>query len=100
MGFYDLLRRTADCTVGRLIGNTIFPDTRISINSCGDIQIDSCRKILMCSDVCIRIRSVDMIIELWGADLKMTCADPDSISVSGKITSVNFVPQKKLRRFE
>ena len=88
---YGFFRALTASPLGKFIGSSIYPDTRISIES-GDIQIDSCRRILVCSDVCVKLRSADMIIEIWGSGLELTSAEPDSITVSGKVSSVEFTP--------
>ena len=93
--FAEMFRSIAGSALGKLARDAVYPNTRISIESGGDIQIDSCRRILVCNDVCIKIRSADMIIELWGSGLRLSCAEPDSVSVSGKVTSVDFTPLRK-----
>ncbi len=91
----EILKAVTHSALGKLLKDTIYPNTRISIECGGDIQIDSCRRILVCSDVCIKIRSADMLIGIWGNGLRLSCAETDSVTVRGGVTSIEFSPLKK-----
>lgn len=68
-----------------------YPKTRITMDSGGYMQIDSFRKIVEYSDLYIKLRSIDMYIEIWGNELTVTCMGNDSITVYGKISSIEFI---------
>ena len=56
----------------------------------GILRIDSVRRIVACCDVYIRVSSADMTIEIYGTGLEISSAEPDSITVEGDISSLEF----------
>lgn len=74
---------------GRLIKNGLYPSACITMEK-GILRIDSVRRIIACCDVYIRVSSADMTIEVYGTGLEISSAEPDSITVEGNISSLEF----------
>ncbi len=67
------------------------------MDSEGFLQIDSCRRIMECSDIYVKVRTVDRFVEVWGSDLSLDCMSADSIIIEGKVSSLELTPAGKLR---
>ncbi len=68
----------------------LYIQTRISIDSLGNTQIDSCRRILEYNDIYIKLRTVDLIVELWGCGLKISCVGADCVVIEGRISTLEM----------
>lgn len=75
-----------------LFRKVLFLKTRITMDSGGFLQLDSCRRIMECSDIYIKIRTVDEFVEIWGSGLELCCMSADSIIIEGKVSSIEFTP--------
>lgn len=82
---------------GELFRKAFFMQTRISMDSGGFMQIDSCRRIMECSDIYIKIRTVDRFVEIWGSGLELCCTSADSIIIEGRVSSIELTPAGKYK---
>ena len=80
---------------GELFRKAFFLQTRLTMDSSGFLQLDSCRKILECSDIYVKVRTVDEFVEIWGCGLELCCMSADSIIIEGKVSSIEFTPAGK-----
>lgn len=92
MGISDILGAS-----GELLRKALFMQTRISMDSSGFMQIDSCRRIMECTDIYMKIRTVDRLVEIWGSGLELCCTSADSIIIEGKVSSIELTPAGKYR---
>lgn len=54
------------------------------------IQIENCKKILEYNDIYLKIRTSNMILQVWGQSLNISDCNNDGIIVRGEISSIEF----------
>ncbi len=57
------------------------------------LYLENCRRILEYNDILIVVQTTDMILEIWGADLRTDSRTPDSLCIHGEIQSITFTPK-------
>lgn len=68
----------------------LYLNTNLHIMDNDYIQIENCKKVLEYNDIYLRIRTSNMILQIWGQDLNINDYNSDGIIVRGKITSIEF----------
>ena len=54
------------------------------------LEISSCRKIIEYNDVYLKIKTSNMLVEIWGSELLIDDYNTEGIVVRGEIKSVEF----------
>lgn len=85
-------------SAGDIFRKILFLKTRITMDSGGFLQLDSCRRIMECSDIYIKVRTVDEFVEIWGCGLELCCMSADSIIIEGRVSSIEFTPASNYTR--
>jgi sporulation protein YqfC len=62
------------------------------------IEIENCKKILEYNDIYLKIMTSNLIVEIWGKDLKINNYGTDGIVVSGRIDSIEFTKRSGWRK--
>lgn len=62
------------------------------LNLCGnrELRVENCMQILEYNDVLVRLRTRDMIVEVWGTELRVSDYNDSSVLVTGTISSVQL----------
>lgn len=66
-------------------------DTQIQITGNHEVLVEGCKKILEYNDVFIKVKTWDMIIQVWGSGLKVSDFNSNGIYVFGNIQSVELI---------
>lgn len=62
----------------------------IRIRDNSSAVIENCRSIKECTDVCVRVDTAELEIELWGNDLALTAFSENSVEVTGQIDQISL----------
>ncbi len=68
----------------------VYLDTYLHMHGNQRLKIENCRRILEYHEVMVRLQTIDMIIEIWGTGLRVFDYADSSVTVTGKISSVNL----------
>ena len=68
----------------------VYLDTYLHLHGNERLRIENCRKILEYNEVLVRLQTLDMIIEIWGTGLQVFDYNDSSVTVTGKISSLNL----------
>lgn len=71
--------------------DTLYLHTYTSIEDNRQLTIHNFRKIIEFNDICIRLRTVNMEVRIWGSGLTVEYFGVEGLAVRGKISSVEFV---------
>ena len=66
----------------------------ITITSDEFVTVEGCQRIVECSDVIVILKTVKFTVEIYGMDMKARSFNNDCVEVSGKIQSVQLVPER------
>lgn len=69
---------------------SVCSETNITLIDNVRAEIENCRRILDCSDVCIHIRTVRTDVMIWGENLSVSDFKTGGLIVEGRIHSVEF----------
>lgn len=65
-------------------------DTQIQLTGNREVLVECCKKILEYNDIMVRVKTWDMIVEVWGSSLSVSDFNSKGIIISGKIQSVEL----------
>ncbi len=74
----------------RTLRSWVYLDTYVHIMGNHELRLENCMKILEYNDVLVRLQTRDMIVEIWGTQLRVSDYNDSSVIVRGKITSVQL----------
>ena len=63
----------------------------IQITGNHEVLVEGCKKILEYNDVFIKVKTWDMIIQVWGSGLKVSDFNSNGIYIFGNIQSVELI---------
>lgn len=72
------------------VNGWVYLDTYLHLHGNRRLRIENCRRIIEYNEVLVRLQTLDMIIEIWGKDLRVSDYNDSSVIVTGKISSVNL----------
>lgn len=55
-----------------------------------EIYLENCRRIMEYNDIRIVVQTVELQIEIWGADLQVDSYSPDAVRIHGDIQSLQL----------
>jgi len=66
-------------------------NTQITVCGNSYMEIENCRRIMEYNDIYLKVRAVSgLVVEVWGANLRLSDYNTDGISVRGKIASIEL----------
>lgn len=68
----------------------MYLDTYLHLHGNEELRLENCRKILEYNDVCVRLQTNDMTIEIWGTGLRVYDYNDSSVLVTGKLTGLGL----------
>ncbi|MBR1529276.1 MAG: YabP/YqfC family sporulation protein [Oscillospiraceae bacterium] len=68
----------------------VYLDTYLHLHGNEQLKIENCRRILEYNEVLVRLQTLDMTIEIWGTGLRVFDYNDSSVTVTGKISSLNL----------
>ena len=74
----------------RTVQGWMWLDTYMHLHGNQQLRIENCRKILEYNEVLVRLQTLDMMIEIWGTNLRVFDYNDSSVMITGKITSLNL----------
>ena len=72
----------------------LYLNTNLLITDNNYIEIDNCKKVLEYNDIFLKIKSSNMIIQIWGKNLSINDYNSGGIVVKGEIDSVEFLKKQ------
>jgi sporulation protein YqfC len=55
-----------------------------------EVEIENCRKIEECDEIFVKLRTRNLVIKIWGNNLKLDDFNAEGVRVKGRITSVEL----------
>lgn len=74
----------------RTVMSWMYMDTYLHLHGNKELRLENCRKILEYNDVCVRLQTNDMTVEIWGTELRVYDYNDSSVLVTGKLTSIGL----------
>ncbi len=74
----------------RTFRSWVYLETYVHLNGNHELRLENCTKILEYNDVLVRLQTRDMIVEIWGTQLRVFDYNDSSVIVRGTITSVQL----------
>jgi len=68
----------------------VYLDTYLHLHGNERLKVENCRRILEYNEVLVRLQTIDMMIEIWGTGLRVFDYNDSSVTVTGKISSLNL----------
>ena len=68
----------------------MYLDTYLHLHGNEELRLENCRRILEYNDVCVRLQTRDMSVEIWGTNLRVFDYNDSSVLVTGKLTSIRL----------
>ena len=68
----------------------MYLETNITIIDDRRVEIENCKKIIEYNDVCVRIKTAEKNVAIWGTALSMSDYKTGGLIIEGKISSVEF----------
>ena len=65
-------------------------DSQIQITGNSQVLVDGCKKILEYNDIFVKVKTSELIVQIWGSELSVDDFGSDVIYVCGKIQSVEL----------
>lgn len=65
-------------------------DTQIQITGNHEVLVECCKKILEYNDIMVKVRTWDMVVQIWGSGLSVNDFNSKGIYVCGNIQSVEL----------
>ncbi len=74
----------------RTFRSWVYLETYVNLTGNHELRLENCIKILEYNDVLVRLQTRDMIVEIWGTQLRVFDYNDSSVIVRGTITSVQL----------
>ncbi len=68
----------------------IHMDSQIQITGSSSVMVDGCKKILEYNDILVKVKTWDLIVQVWGSGLTVSGFSSDIICIYGDIRSVEL----------
>ena len=72
----------------------VYLDTYLHLHGNEQLRVENCRRILEYNEVLVRLQTLDMIVEIWGTGLRVFDYNDSSVTVTGKISSLNLTEKR------
>lgn len=70
--------------------SAIYMNTIIHIKDNNTIELENCRCIMEYNDIFIKVKTANLIVQVWGKNLMAHDYNKDGITITGEILSVEF----------
>lgn len=69
----------------------LYLNTNLLITDNNVLEIENCKKVLEYNDIYLKLKTSNMILEIWGSGLNISDYNTDGIIVKGIIKSIEFM---------
>ena len=76
------------------VGEKLFLESGIFINGNREVIIDNCRRIEEYNEICVRVISGGLSVEIWGSGLRAFDFKSDGLVVRGRISRVELAERR------
>ncbi|MCR4644568.1 MAG: YabP/YqfC family sporulation protein [Oscillospiraceae bacterium] len=76
--------------IQRTVMNWMYLDTYVHMHGNRELRVENVRRILAYDEICVRLRTRDMTVTVWGTGLRVYDYKSSSMLVTGRITSVEL----------
>ncbi len=73
--------------------NVLHYDTHLEMCSNRTVCIENCKKIQEYNDIRIVVQTGELVLEVWGDQLKADIRTPECLMIHGRIQSITFTPK-------
>lgn len=74
--------------------NKLYLNTTLLMTDNSSIEIDNVKKILEYNDIFLKIKTTNLIIQIWGSKISVNDYGSGGLVVNGKIESVEFLKSR------
>ena len=74
----------------RIMMSWMYLDTYLHLHGNRELRVENVRRILEYDDVCVRLRTRDMTVTVWGTELRVSDYNDSSMLVTGRITGIEL----------
>lgn len=74
----------------RTMMSWMYLDTYVHLHGNRELRVENVRRILEYDDVCVRLRTRDMAVTIWGTGLRVFDYSDGSMLVTGRITGIEL----------
>ena len=74
----------------RIMMSWMYLDTYLHLHGNRELRVEIVRRILEYDDVCVRLRTRDMTVTVWGTQLRVSDYNDSSMLVTGRITGIEL----------
>ena len=78
----------------RTLRSWVYLETYLHLCGNRELRVENCTKILEYNDVLVRLQTRDMVVEIWGTDLRVFDYNDSSVIVRGSVTSIQLAEQR------
>ncbi len=74
----------------RTFRSWMYLDTYLHLHGSRELRVENVRRILEYDEVCVRLRTRDMTVTVWGTHLRVFDYNDSSMLVTGHITGIEL----------
>lgn len=74
----------------RTVLSYLYLDSYLHLHGNRELRLENCRRILEYNDVCVRLRTRDLSVTVWGTGLRVFDYKDSSVLVTGRITGIEL----------
>lgn len=74
----------------RNIRSWMYLETSLHMQGNHELRVENCMRILEYNDVLVRLRTRDMIVEIWGTDLRVYDFNDSCVIIRGTVQSIQL----------
>lgn len=74
----------------RVMRSLVYLETYLNLCGNRELRVENCMKILEYNDVLVRLQTRDMVVEIWGTELRVSDYNDSSVLVHGTISSIQL----------
>lgn len=76
--------------VSKYVKKRLYLNTYMNLTDNTHLEVENCKRILECSDVCVKLKTSTLTIAVWGRELRMSDYNTDGIIIDGWFESIEF----------
>lgn len=69
---------------------TLMINTNMQITDNSSVEIDNCKKIIEYNDIYVKIKTSNLIVEVWGRNLSIDDYNTGGVEIKGVITNLEI----------
>lgn len=74
----------------RTMMSWMYLDSYLHLHGNRELRLENCRRILEYNDVCVRLRTRDLTVTVWGTGLRVFDYKDSSVLVTGRLTGIEM----------